>query len=770
MAGLVAPQGLENYLLSLPFLGKLSASHHQLSAGALEELRLVYEIGASGLADSGRLKLTFKFYSDWGELQTTEPSARDYVSAEFVPRQSFPGESAATLRRLAVKFDPKGHERPYQKAILIDLVDGFARPGDRIEVRVGDRSHGGPGTRVQTFVEDNFKLRGYVDVTGTSRLAAVPGDLRFAIAPGPAAALRVITPRVARPGVRLPVTVRLDDAWGNPRASEGGSVTFSLSRDGYAVHTERLDWQPGARSVRHKLTVQQAAEYSLDVRVVDASGEWSQSAPISVTDLPVPRAFFADLHVHAHDTVGTNSTQQNLHFARDLAGLDVLGYTVNDFQITDEDWGSALERLRSFNTDEQFVCFPGTEWCGNSAVGGDHNVVFLSEDVRFPLDPNGRSLRSFEWHEHMRVATPEPACWPLSKLYAAHADAPERFLLIPHVGGRRASLDWHHPELERLCEIASSWGHFDWLYNEALERGYRLGASASGDEHRGRPGGGAPGASIFGVRGGLTGVLSETLAPKPIGKALRARRTWATTGERNVALFNSGNHQQGDEFDHTGALPVHYGLFGHTGWEYVAVRDHRGVVWERDLHRELGYSANRLRVRWGGARVRDRYRWANYELAIQVHDSVVESFVARGFEHPEERVEAVAPGHFLVQSATHGDADELELDLRSLTAARLSLWVRITGFDGQLYREPAEFEVSGAALLDNARSRFDLGGEGLFLSVERVTDQSLPLTLAGELQLPLREGPGGVYPLYLFAREIGDAKVWTSPLFVRQMK
>ncbi len=98
------------------------------------------------------------------------------------------------------------------------------------------------------------------------------------------------------------------------------------------------------------------------------------------------------------------------------------------------------------------------------------NVVFLDDEVRFPRDASGASLRSFEWHENMKAAAPVPGLWPLPRLYAAYEDAAERFLLIPHVGGRRAILDWHHPELERLVELASSWGHFDWLYREALAR------------------------------------------------------------------------------------------------------------------------------------------------------------------------------------------------------------------------------------------------------------------------------------------------------------
>lgn len=763
---MIAPEGLERYLQALPFLGTLSASHQQLSAGALEEILLVYEVGASGIADSGRLKLTFRFYSDWGELQTHDPGGRDYVSARFVPRASFEGESAATVRRLALKYDPKGHERPFQKAILIDLVDGFARPGDRIEVRLGDRSQGGPGTRVQTFVEDDFKLRAYVDVTGTSRLAAVPGDTSFPIVPGRPDALRLITPRVARPGVEVPMVVRLDDVWGNPCPSGGASVSLSLSRGEQPVSRGQLVWERGARALRHVLSLERAGEYQLEVRVEAGEQAWVAAAPLSIAELPAPRAYFADLHVHAHDTVGTNSTAENLRFARDLAGLDVLGYTVNDFQITDRDWDSALSDLRAFHENERFVCFPGTEWCGNSAVGGDHNVVFLSDEVRFPRDAAGRSLRSFEWHEHMRGAAPEPGRWPLSTLYAAYEDAPERFLLVPHVGGRRASLDWHHPELERLCEVASSWGHFDWLYAEALAKGYRLGASASGDEHRGRPGGGAPGASIFGVHGGLTGVLSPALTRDAVGRGLRQRRTWATTGERNVALLSCDEHLQGDELSYSGALPLRYRLFGHTGWEYVALRDHRGVVWERDLQRELGYAADRLRVRWGGARVRDRYRWASYELSVKVSGSDVLDWTTRGFEHPEERVRSHSEGYFDVRSATHGDADELELRLGSLASAHVAIDVVVTGFDGQCFVEPTRFEVPSAAFLDTGRARLELGGEGLFVAVERVTDKALPLSLEGEVVLPLRDGPGGYYPIYLFARELGDAKVWTSPLFI----
>jgi hypothetical protein len=55
-----------------------------------------------------------------------------------------------------VRFSQKGNERPFQKAIIIDVVDGYLNPDDKIIVRLGDRRHSAKGTRVQTFVGPEF--------------------------------------------------------------------------------------------------------------------------------------------------------------------------------------------------------------------------------------------------------------------------------------------------------------------------------------------------------------------------------------------------------------------------------------------------------------------------------------------------------------------------------------------------------------------------------------------------------------------------------------
>lgn len=771
------PSALPAYLENLPFLGRASLSRTEVVAGEWLELTATYEVGAAGLADGAWLKLVFKFYSDWGLFQTSDPRAANYLSAEYEPREPFPGESPATVRSLKVRFDQKGHERPYQKAVIIDVVDGYLKPGDRIVIRLGDRRHGGPGTRAQTFVEEAFRFRVFVDTVGASRFAAVPGDLVLAVRPGRGVRGVLLTPRLVRPGVLFPVTFRMEDEWGNlAPADTVPPAPLQVWLGDRRLVVLPLAWS-GADGAwgRGVLTLPEAGDYRI---VVDD--------PVLVVNItadpsaPAPRAFFADLHVHSDDTVGVNPTRSVLTYARDAAGLDVAGYTANDFNVRADRWAAAVNVCRELNDEGRFLCFPGTEWCGASAVGGDRNVIFLGDEVRFPLDRDGRSLRVFDWNEDTAQNRPQdPGLPTAADLHNAYRDLAEgdRALLIPHVGGRRALFEWHDPALERLVEIASSWGHFDWFYRDALARGLLVGASAAGDEHRGRPGGGAPGVGSFGTAGGLAGVIADTLESPDIARALRARRTWATTGGRAVALLSAGPHWQGDAFTRNGPLEVAYRLWG-DAWERVELRDDQGAVLHaRDLDAELGYSERRVRIRWGGARIKDRYRWAEWRARIEVTGSRVSAWKARGLEHPEETVVETAPGVFAVRTDTYGDADHLELEIDDLAAARFSLRFEIDAYNktgDALARNPDPFTpgtdrvFTGAELLAAADGslRRELGGAELFVAAERLTDRPLPAHVGGTVILAPVNGPHGHRAVYLHARERDDRKVWTSPLFV----
>jgi hypothetical protein len=281
---------------------------------------------------------------------------------------------------------------------------------------------------------------------------------------------------------------------------------------------------------------------------------------------------------------------------------------------------------------------------------------------------------------------------------------------------------------------------------------------------------------VFGVKGGLTGILSSALTRSDIAKALRARHTWATTGERIVGLLASSAHIQGDEFDAQGPATLSYRLLGSAPWDQVALHDHTGVIWERNLLREAGLSRRRFRLRWGGARIKDRYRAAKWSGVLTITNAVIHSIKTYGFEHPEETAWRKGATEIVFNSETYGDADIIEIDASGLPDAQISIEGTIgehqkigdpRAHSGFVHRPTFKWDVTGAELFETGELRRDLGGEGLFLALERLTDAALPLEISGEIEVEARNGPHGFRPVYISARQIDDEKVWTSPLFIR---
>ncbi|MFE3732255.1 hypothetical protein ACFXN1_47495, partial [Nocardia sp. NPDC059154] len=308
---------------ALPFLGTLTCSTHTLTAGATEELVLTYTVGSSGIADSGWLKLCFRYYSDW-DLQVGDPAGRDYASARLIHRSLVGGaspDSAATARRLDVRYDVKGGERPFQKSVLVHVVDGYLRPGDVIEIRLGDRRSGGPGTRVQTFVEDAFAFHLFVDPLGTSRMAHA-GACHLAIVPGPPERLVVHGPRLVRADAgAVDLHAHLQDRWGN--ACRDLPVRLRATR---ADRTVAIATTPATGWACATLTVPPVGDTDEILVAAEFDGGAVASARChldTIAGLPAPRAFFADLHVHSDDTVGTQDTAWNLAYGREIGALDV---------------------------------------------------------------------------------------------------------------------------------------------------------------------------------------------------------------------------------------------------------------------------------------------------------------------------------------------------------------------------------------------------------------------------------------------------------------
>ncbi|MFW6111455.1 MAG: DUF3604 domain-containing protein [Candidatus Bipolaricaulota bacterium] len=184
-------------------------------------------------------------------------------------------------------------------------------------------------------------------------------------------------------------------------------------------------------------------------------------------------------------------------------------------------WKKIKKKVRQYNDPGNFVTLLGYEWHGNRRRYGDNNVIYFGDEGE--LDPEEK----------------------LPDLYANHKG--ERTLIIPHhIGykrGRRGK-DWDvfDEKLSPVAEIFSYHGSSETepglrslnnnpsmgpgvsesLWQEGLDRGYRVGAIASND------GPGLPG----GYGNGLAAIWADSLTRKSLYESLMDRRVYAVTGDK----------------------------------------------------------------------------------------------------------------------------------------------------------------------------------------------------------------------------------------------
>ena len=86
-----------------------------------QTFRIQYTTGKLGLDDTGAIRLALRLISDAGSLQTTDPTAPNYVTA----RSSGDGQ-------LLLKYDRNGGQRPWNETLTIYQRGGYLKPGETI--------------------------------------------------------------------------------------------------------------------------------------------------------------------------------------------------------------------------------------------------------------------------------------------------------------------------------------------------------------------------------------------------------------------------------------------------------------------------------------------------------------------------------------------------------------------------------------------------------------------------------------------------------------
>ena len=725
----------------------------QFEAGSFEEFTLIYTAGYFGIDDTGSIKVVHRFASDMGRPQFDNPKAPNYTTVE-----------ASNGAVLHVEYDPKRNIRPWDKTLYIKVVRGFLREGDQIIVRFGDRRQGSPGIRLQTFCESTFEFRVLVDAIATYNYVELPEQPTIAIVPGPPVHYQAILPTARTLSHPLRLCLKGVDRWGNP--SNLCDTTL------YLKSNLKVQGLPNSIQFKPQEFAQEISDIKvlepgvLTIDLVDDQGNVvARSNPCKITETADLIPFWGDLHGQSEETIGTNSAREFYEFARDRAFLDICVHQGNDFQITTPFWEHLNELSAEFTEDDRFITFPGWEWSGNTGLGGDRNVLLMEE---------GRTIHRSSHALVNDLTDIDSDANSAADLFEVLKD--EDCVVFAHIGGRYADIKMAHDQrIERSIEVHSAWGTFEWLIEDALSQGYRVGIMSNSDGHKGRPGASHPGATKFGAYGGLTCILATELTRAGIMEAMRKRHHYGTTGNRVIletfAIFDRESELYFDNPDTGGkcATNAKSAMMGdiiktaatHTNFqinvnssspiERIEIRNGPETIetFRPYSESELG---RRVRVLWEGSEYRGRGRETIWDGYAELIDNEFESLTPINRYNLDKKFEQVSPSRVEWTALTTGGFGGFDCVLRESHFGYLQI-------NTDLVKETVSISDIGLCELT-----FENGGIDRRIRIFRLPDANATYQASIDRVIDLKNNrDNALYTKVTF--EDGHA-AWSSPIYV----
>ena len=726
----------------------------KFEAGSYQSFKLTYTAGYYGIDDTGSIKIVHRFASDMGKPQFDDPTAPNYVSVK--------ASNGATLH---VEYDMKRNIRPWDKTLYIKVVRGFLREGDQIIVVFGDRVGGSPGIRVQTFCEDSFEFRVLVDAIATYNYVELPQQPEIKIVPGKPHLWKAILPTTRRPKEKFRLSIKAEDRWGNPSNQCDQSIVLRTNVPVSGL-PETIKIKPGQRAVvKDDLSVMLATKVLL-IELLDEDNQLlATSNPLQITAKTELLPYWGDLHGQSEETIGTNSAREFHQFAKNLAFLDATAHQGNDFQITNEFWSHLNQLTREYNEDHRFIAFPGYEWSGNTGLGGDRNVLYLKEGQ--PIHRSSHALVD-------DLSDIDSDASSASDLFKRLKD--RDCVVFAHIGGRYADVKMAHDErLETSVEVHSAWGSFEWLIEDALEKGYRVGIVSNSDGHKGRPGASHPGATKFGSYGGLTCMLATELTREALADCLRKRHHYGTTGCRmildvkaqfeNMAKLYAADPNIGKTSSREtmtvmmgdivsckdNELRLQINAVGSAPIERIEIRNGLETLETVRPYYEIELG-RRICVVWEGSEYRGRGRETIWDGNATLIDNSFENIEPINLYNIDKQFTQTGENQFKWDALTTGGHGGFYATLAERDSGVLSIETELV---------EADIQISDIGYEDIV---FDAGGLGRKIRVFRLPDENSHSSV--EIERPISLVNDRDNAIYIRITQQDGHVIWSSPIYV----
>jgi hypothetical protein len=505
--------------------GNLTLSPDIFTVGEKPTMKFSYSAGDFGLKKDGSMQLLIP--TIWSLPQNTKPDEDGYTVCEL-------GDIGTLVL-----------EEHIPENILTIKLARDLNPGEKITLIYGDKSGGGGGVKLTDFPWDDlaFPLIIDYDGAGTRVIKLLTNPIK--INAGSASKVRIFVPAVVRKHERaLEKTVVGDSFFNYPnppvsyktiiKKQLGMDITSPRKKDGF------IPLKFAKPSLTTILAVVEGTEY--------------QSSRIEVQEHNAPlNLYFGDLHGHSLGSDGLKAPEDYFAYGREMAGLDICILTDHAeciYPANKYNWEYLVKTAEDSHHPNEFITFPAFEWTHG---GWGHRCVYF-HDAKTALQTgyfssaDEKSDSPDKLYELVRAAKP---------------------ILIPHHTMAVYRWEVHDPELEPLVEIYSMWGSSEYPDNplwhlhlpegspvsQALQMGYQLGFVGGGDSHHGQPAQGITQSKFIQLDhvNGLTGLWAKDLTRKSVWEALKARRSFATTGARIFVDFRINQQLMGSSITSRGS-------------------------------------------------------------------------------------------------------------------------------------------------------------------------------------------------------------------------
>lgn len=247
------------------------------------------------------------------------------------------------------------------------------------------------------------------------------------------------------------------------------------------------------------------------------------------------KVYYGDLHNHTSYSDGTGTPATAYNYARNTAHLDFFGladHSGNSGSLTPTEWADTKSQADIYNADGVFSSFVSFEWSADPVYG---HVTVLNTDDYCTTDSPTASIEELEvW----LAARPGGLAFFNHPARESNSNEFSHFTTTP-------SDQFIGIELFNRGDGFSTYYYNDGFYpsdnsksyiDEVNNRGWKLGALGSGDNHSGTWGTASP---------YRMAVLADTLTRSEILAAMKARRFYATI-DKNLALsFKINDNEMG---------------------------------------------------------------------------------------------------------------------------------------------------------------------------------------------------------------------------------